>query len=326
MSLEEINLFKLQKQTRDFKTEKKSKLLSRLFTELLAHPHAAESPDLTADPLRHELTEAQAHIQNLQNELAGLRLQLASHSFSEEQLTREKERANLQSRLHFELEARFELASNVAHRLNNPLNYIQNAGNSMEILHGKLQAEIEALFNQDDLSNEEQLFLKTLRSQFHELQECSQMIHIGITRCSESISELRILSGIDGYSVDPVALHSVMPQVLQRIRETRGLSAMSRLRWEPEAHGSLCIHSNLPLLKNGLCLFLDRLLSSKSERLHLSFRQEGAEFLVVVDGLNHLEGEQMFQLEMKLQALIPEHIHRISLVEEADSLYLRLSN
>ncbi len=171
-----------------------------------------------------------------------------------EHLAVENEKA--QKALRIETETRFGLATAVAHRLNNPLNYIQMGINDIRTHVDTLSERIRTLLAP---SSEEDAEIKAVRDSFDQIFEDlkTPFSHAqkGLLKASKSIQEIRSLSGIDGLSVERLNLAYVIKEVSERMTEQIDGTSYRRLSFrcqQPEAN----LNGNLYLLKNVIEVFI----------------------------------------------------------------------
>jgi signal transduction histidine kinase len=125
------------------------------------------------------------------------------------------EREHIQKELRLEVESRFELASEIAHRLNNPLNYISVSSAEIRREIETLEEEVLPLFQDQAQSDPHMEHLRqyfvtrfcSVLAPFRELEE-------GLRLAATSVAEIRALSGIDGRNLLYVNLKTCLRQIL----------------------------------------------------------------------------------------------------------------
>lgn len=130
------------------------------------------------------------------------------------------ERESIQRELRLEVESRFHLASQVAHKLNNPLNYISTASFYIQDQVLRLQEEVLGLFHGADQTDPELREVEThfkerlqhILEPFHELRE-------GVDLAAASILEIRSLSGIDGTNLRVMDLGESLHKIVMTVYE-----------------------------------------------------------------------------------------------------------
>ncbi len=171
-----------------------------------------------------------------------------------ERLARENEAA--QKALRIETETRFGLATAVAHRLNNPMNYIQMGLNDLRGQISLLRERIVTLLGPDQESDPE---LRSVKESFEQIfsDVRTPFLHAekGLTKASASIEEIRTLSGIDGISLQELKLGWLMQQVAERMTEQVDGTSYRRLSFQCQ-NAEASFHGNLYLLKNVIEIFI----------------------------------------------------------------------
>lgn len=122
----------------------------------------------------------------------------------------ESKRRN-QELLRQEIATRMHLASELAHRVNNPLNYIRTALDNASIEVSQLKDKVFALF--EGQGDQEVLSLKaSLEEDFSRLDQSISLIEKGSNTASSSIEELRTLSGVDGRKLEFLSLEKILKE------------------------------------------------------------------------------------------------------------------
>ncbi len=129
----------------------------------------------------------------------------------------------LQSYLRQELEARILMVSELAHRMNNPLNYISTSLHALHLELVKVRKDIHFLFtevfeNAEELRGIGEGFLTRLEN----MDEYVKIMEKGVQKSSISVSEIRSLSGVDGHHVDKIQIDEALDGALQRLFENVG--------------------------------------------------------------------------------------------------------
>jgi signal transduction histidine kinase len=117
---------------------------------------------------------------------------------------------------------RLRMASRVAHRLNNPLNYIKLSFEALRENIQELNLFIASLFPEEDLSDPD-IFAckKSLDENFQKFQKPLELLELGIQKSTSSVAEIRALSGVDGIAKVHFILNSVFPETFERLFELR---------------------------------------------------------------------------------------------------------
>lgn len=150
-----------------------------------------------------------------------------------QQMAREADqaRAEAEAELSLSLKTRVYLVSDMAHRLNNPLNYIStnqaNLDREMADLHKDMNHIIEEWHprNQPDLY---EMARGHINQRFELMKESMSFIEDGIRRSASSVIAIRQLSGVDGYQLDRLNILALLELAQERIMETAGKAAAAR--------------------------------------------------------------------------------------------------
>jgi signal transduction histidine kinase len=143
----------------------------------------------------------------------------------------QRQKAEALAKLRSSLQTRFVIVSDLAHRMNNPLNYIQTnikfLFKELNDLKQKLLAILDASENQ---SAEVALVRSQFQHRFHEIDRIISDVSLGVSKSSKSVSEIRSLSGVDGAHLETFSFTDLTAQVLNRLKEAKGLHELKRLR------------------------------------------------------------------------------------------------
>jgi diguanylate cyclase len=141
-------------------------------------------------------------------------------------------RAEAEAELSLSLKTRVYLVSDMAHRMNNPLNYISTH-------QANLSKEIEELRTDTNHIIEEwqprerpelcEVARTHIGRHFDAMQQSIAMIEEGIRLSASSVVAIRQLSGVDGYQMDRIYIHELLELSRQRIMESTGQGALGRL-------------------------------------------------------------------------------------------------
>jgi diguanylate cyclase len=156
-----------------------------------------------------------------------------------QQMAREADqaRAEAEAELSLSLKTRVYLVSDMAHRLNNPLNYIStnqaNLNREMDDLHKDMNHIIEEWHprQQPDLY---EMASRHINQKFELMKESMSLIEDGIRRSASSVIAIRQLSGVDGYQLDRMNIQELLDLAQQRIMETAGKAAVARFEIKGE--------------------------------------------------------------------------------------------
>ena len=143
--------------------------------------------------------------------------------------------------IEIETKARFMLVSDLAHKMNNSLTYLQTAQISMQSTLDIHHDDVLKIFAGQDSEDEEVVKLSQhLEDQLLGLQSHLTMVRMGLDRSTQTMREIRTLSGVDGYAVVPVNFYSILEQRIKTINTKLGYSGTQRL---------ICEHEELKDLK-----------------------------------------------------------------------------
>jgi signal transduction histidine kinase len=144
----------------------------------------------------------------------------------------EKARAEAEAELSLSLKTRVYLVSDMAHRMNNPLNYIStnqaNLTREIEELRTDMNHIIEE-WRPQDRPEVYEMARRHMTRRFDLMKLSIEMIDEGIRRSASSVVAIRQLSGVDGYQLDRLHIHEILDLSQQRIVESVGKIATTRL-------------------------------------------------------------------------------------------------
>jgi diguanylate cyclase len=144
----------------------------------------------------------------------------------------EMARAEAEAELSLSLKTRVYLVSDMAHRMNNPLNYISTHQANLTKEIEELRTDMNHIIEEWQPRDQPELSAvarEHIGKRFEDLQQSIAMIEEGIRRSASSVVAIRQLSGVDGYQMDRVYIHELLDLSRQRIVESIGRVAMSRL-------------------------------------------------------------------------------------------------
>ncbi len=186
-----------------------------------------------------------------------------------EKVAREQEKN--QKIIQLESELRFNLASSVAHHINNPLNQIGLSLDHLQTNQKSLHTTINALVGDDAEDDPEgNTIRKTLRDFLATDLELRTQIRDSLSQTSTAVSELRTLSGVDGCARAPYKLEELRRTTLNRLRELLSAKDFERFIFtiQPEDMEA-SFSGNLFLSKNALELLITNLLDLSKDTLQL---------------------------------------------------------
>ncbi len=164
---------------------------------------------------------------------------------AEEQANRAERSANL------EVKTRFHIASELAHRLNNPLNYVETGVINVQQSLKRLESETYALLEGVE-GAEAETVLKTYQLEFRELKEILNTLHQGVALASDCVKEIKVLSGVEGVELAYHTVSDLLTDLLQRWEDNVGKATYSKLPIRLEISSTRAVCLNATIFKNGL--------------------------------------------------------------------------
>ncbi len=132
-----------------------------------------------------------------------------------------------------EVSTRVNMVQDLAHRGNNPMNAISLSLHQLRILARDLQLMIlHILGPKDQLDPDGLLCYQNFDLLFQDIFQNVSLSQENLLRVEKAVKDIRILSGVDGYSCSWVDISRVMEQVTVRLLENLGRTAEERLYWE----------------------------------------------------------------------------------------------
>jgi signal transduction histidine kinase len=128
------------------------------------------------------------------------------------------------------LHSKLFLFSDLAHRVNNPLNIAQGGNESSQTgLREFSQAVFSLLPEPSERNAEEEAVVQHLKDSVQKLNNSLEDTHAGLHRAANYVNDLRILSGVDGESPEPICLEKVLRKSIDRLHEDLGEAATRRV-------------------------------------------------------------------------------------------------
>jgi signal transduction histidine kinase len=142
----------------------------------------------------------------------------------------ESKRAEYQQTLSQELQTRFHLMSDLSHRINNPLNHMATHVMSLQKDLSRHERELMQLLRASmDESEDANTILSSFEARLKSLQESAHSIEQATMKTSDTIKEIRTLSGVDGYNLELCDLRDILEKCLVRLNEICGSAFRKRL-------------------------------------------------------------------------------------------------
>ncbi len=150
----------------------------------------------------------------------------------QENLTKtERSRSLLQEELRQEAQFKVSMVSDLAHRINNPLNHVSISLSALDADLKKIERDVEALFEGEEKSEEVQDVLKSFRKKFGDSQSFSHIAGESARKVGNFVRQIRSISGVDGFAAQREDLPAVMQDTLQRLFENVGPFWKNKIRW-----------------------------------------------------------------------------------------------
>ena len=226
------------------------------------------------------------------------------------------ENASIQKAMRLEIESKFHLASDAAHRLNNPLNYI-HIGSELLLQTMKLvQSEVQALLEgADPEDSDAKTVIKHFQRHLADAETGAKSIRLGVDKAIDSILEIRGLAGVDGFMLEPMLLRDLIEESLSRLAEHRSAEMVQNIHFDVQRSSQFIVEGNRYLFKNAIEIFLRGAIPSDHVPIQLTssvdvtqtqliFTLQGgevsseAELFALEDRLNHLLGNLEFSVCM----------------------------
>jgi signal transduction histidine kinase len=177
--------------------------------------------------------------------------------------------------LKFEMQARVMMVSDLAHRTNNPLNYITTGVNSLRQEVIEQHQDIQELFANLDRNDPDNLaVINHFDQKYRAMLEAIDSMSHGVQRSANSVTEIRTMSGVDGYSLVPVLWKDVLLAAKLRLKENIGYKA-DCLYLKTDEVEDLQVRSNATALTLALELIFRLWVGRALHDVVVSFRQEG---------------------------------------------------
>ncbi len=256
-------------------------------------------------------------------------LKQKNFDLEQQQLTLQRvslEKEITQKALLIESESRLAMAAAVAHRLNNPLNYIEVGQDNLSKNLDELEEYLTALLGGAEVENSEaQECIRQINAYFMLIEEARGNMEKGIHKAAQSIREMRALSGVDGYTLENFPIQAMWNDVLEHLQEHLPNKDFQRLRPLPS---DLHLHQwsgNIYLMENCIEILIGRCLEHSIGELWLSVRPEVAmnSLLVEIRGQIKLDRSSMIALSDRFSILMKNVQTSIVIESDAHRVYLR---
>ncbi len=186
-----------------------------------------------------------------------------------------QEQETSEKALRLESELRFHLAAMLAHRLNNPINFVQLGLSNTQQLIFALQAMLDQLLAAPAAQDPEaDALYREFKKLFEQILEIYGTMAIGLKKSSDSVREIRSLSGVDGADLELLnspMLSSILEELIATLQMSTG---KDRLGSATSQLDDFTFHGNQSLLKNALGLLLTTSLQNSSGTLACSLAKD----------------------------------------------------
>ena len=119
-------------------------------------------------------------------------------------------RADAEHELRLELEAKVMLLGDAVHHLNNPLNHIQGVSRTLADHHQELMSQFESMLPpESERDSMADTIISQFKERFSELDQSTGILSSAVGRASDTVTSLRVLSGVDGVSYEPTDFETI---------------------------------------------------------------------------------------------------------------------
>ena len=119
-------------------------------------------------------------------------------------------RADAEHELRLELEAKVMLLGDAVHHLNNPLNHIQGVSRTLAECHRELMSQFESMLPpESERDSMADTIISQFKERFSELDQSTGILSSAVGRASDTVTSLRVLSGVDGVSYEPTDFETI---------------------------------------------------------------------------------------------------------------------
>ncbi len=244
------------------------------------------------DRMNYSEQKAAKALQDREALLANIRMEQA--------LSSEREISEKTQRL--EIDLRFQLAASIAHRLNNPLNYIQiNLGVLMQEIIALERSFADIIPSEHEDDPEVKAMKDVFQRHFKSLRDPARYIQEGLDRSSDSVKEMRALSGLDGNALSTFQLSDFRRLVRQRLFEQAN---QSRILLKDD-ESNLTIIGNLHTYMSVVDLLLTYAAQTGKGMITLAIKTDRpSEFCIEVEALFPLDQALQGAIERCLQNIL----------------------
>ncbi len=242
-------------------------------------------------------------------------LVLVERLLKEAKLAEEKDKLKhenqlIHKRLEIASESKLRLAAELAHKINNPLNYIQQ---SLDVIHSgmrQLETSLDLLLGPRPSPDPDvKQFQDSFEKLFQDLRSAHEIGSTGLTGAAKSVAEIRALSGIDGYTSTRTTLQNLFETTLLMMREKFPSSYIERLHLQGSGRDQLELLTHVTSFCEVLELLFSSALQSSRDTLHVSYERITPQSLkILIRGALSLDPLQLAPIRSRLQDTA-EHLH-----------------
>ncbi len=203
-----------------------------------------------------------------------------------------------------ETKHRSSLASAVAHKINNPLNYLSFYCEDLKGNVTKLHQILDAIMQESDAEETSEVQLQIVSLMKNSLGTLEVMGQ-ALTQTSKIVAEVRAISGVDGGKIAKVSIHELIKLTLERLQEITDPANFRRLciltgAVSTDAH----IESDFYILKHALEQLFLAILSKCSGQVTVEVKVADAHLLFDIELDQSLEDLFLEALEASLSNLL----------------------
>ncbi len=225
-----------------------------------------------------------------------------------------------QEQLRLETEARFQLASDLAHHLNNPLNHIAYASLGLQTALQNLRSYLNAALTDQAAEDPDALeFQKGLEFFYREFEPHFSYITSAVDRGSVAIKEIRYLSGVDGYTLETYSVFALKEALIKRLTERFPRFEQELVLCQIEEGCTGKVQGNFYVFLHVIELFCQTFLAKedKIRDLHL-LQSKSGELHLKYHGEHVLTGDVGDALEKKLNYILRPFSHEVVISKEVE--------
>ncbi len=216
---------------------------------------------------------------------------------------------------------RVQAAADVAHHVNNPLNYIQLSLLHMRDKLQELEGSLMHLLGEDE-SHEHQLVRTYYSELFTGLKDPLQDADVGVRQVAEAIAEVRSLSGLDGYEIESFTVTSLIQGCLDKLLPLVSREAIDRLQLKQPVPEHWQVRGNRYLSKSILVSWMQCVLGHSRGLLILSIQLEPVHSRLTLElrgEFSNIESGRL-QLEARLESLIQQSPIQLEILFQEDCI------